>query len=305
MRLDELQTFVIVAERGTLTAAARELGVPKSTVSRRVARLEDELGVALVRRSARSLSLTEFGEHLRMRSAPALRELAEAERSLQDLDATPRGLLRLTAPADLGTTSALTRMFLSFREKWPGVNLDIDLTDRVVDLVGEGFDIALRPSGPRANWSGEGLKMRSLGKLRAGIFASPTYLQRHGAMAAPEDLLSLDWIAHRVWFRQGHLELTHTRSGEVRRVQPVPAVTTNHIGQVLQMVLADGGVGAVPQFTARRSEREGELVQVLPDWQLQGGTLSAVWPATRHLSPRVRAFIDFAAAHLADLDDFA
>lgn len=301
MNLVDLETFVKVAEHGTLTGAADELGVPKSTVSRRVSRLEDELGVALVRRKARSIAITDRGRHLQQRTAAALREIGEAERSLHELDDTPRGLLRITAPSDMGTTKVFTEFFAAFRRRWPEVFLELDLTDRVVDLIGEGYDVALRPTGPRNDAGAaptEGLMSRSLGHLQAGLFAAPDYLERAGTPAQPEDLATHEWVTHRVWGRHGTLQLTCPASGEVREVPLNTVIGTNHVGHVLQLVAEGAGVGAAPYFLARPWEADGSVVELFPGWQLPGGRLNAIWPATRHLSPRLRAFLDFAVEHL-------
>lgn len=298
MNLVDLDTFVRVADHGSLTGAARELGVPKSTVSRRVARLEDELGLALVHRTGRSISLTDRGEQLHIRSAPALRELAETERAILDLEKGPSGLLRITAPADLGTARAMVDLFVGYRRRYPAVRLEIYLSDRIVDLIGEGFDLALRPSGPRATWSGEGLMQRSLGYLEAGIFAAPSYLGERTPPSCPADLAHFDWVAHHAWVRSRELPLVHRETRAQAKLPVDPVVLTNHIDQVLGIISAGGGVAAVPKFLARPLVERGDLVALLEEWELPGGTLAAVWPTTRHLSPRIRSFLDYAVETL-------
>lgn len=297
MDFTDLHTFLLVARHGSFTSAARSLEVPASTVTRRVTRLEDALGSTLIHRTARGITLTRAGEHLRVRCEPAVREIEDAERSLVDLDAEPAGVLRLTAPADLGSTALITGLLAAFRLRWPKIVLEIDLTERMVDLIAEGVDVALRPRRPGAPWSGDGLVARTLSRMQAGLYASPAYLAEHGAPATPQALAQHRWIAHRAWSRQ-ELVLTNERTGVRAPVAPEPAVLTNHLGQVLAFLVSGAGIGAVPEVTALRHAEQGELKRVLPSWSIIGGQLTLLWPERRHPAPRVRAFIDFATEYL-------
>jgi DNA-binding transcriptional LysR family regulator len=292
MDFTDLHTFLLVARHGSFSAAAKSLAVPTSTVTRRLTRLEDALGSTLIHRTARGTTLTRQGEHLRARCEPAVRELEEAERSLFDLDAEPAGVLRLTAPADLGSTGLVIDLLAGFRARWPKIVLEIDLTERMVDLIAEGVDVALRPRRPGAQWSGEGLIVRTLAPMQGCLYASPAYLDEHGAPRTPRALGRHPWIAHRAWTRQ-QLVLTNVRTGAREPIAPAPAVLTNHLGQVLAFVLAGGGIGAVPEVTALRLVEQGALSRVLPGWSIVGGQLTLLWPESRHPSPRLRAFIDY------------
>lgn len=298
MNLIDLETFVWVAELGSLTAAGKQLKVPKSTVSRRVSRLEDELSVALVHRTARSVVVTERGQQLALRAAPAFRELRHAEHALFEHGDQPRGLLRITAPSDIGASKFINDLLLGFRERWPQVSLDILLTERVVDLIQEGIDVALRPAPAKGTWQGEGLMSRSLGSLTAVVYASPDYLARHGTPKHPQQLLDHDWIGHQAWLRRGPVALTHRESGEVEHVELSSSILTNHIDQVVAMIAGGAGLGIVPSFLVGALVDEGTLQPVLTDWDWPGGRLTAVWPASRHTSPRVRAFVDHAVAYV-------
>ncbi len=188
MGLEDIGTFVEVAERGSLSAAARELGVPKSTVSRRIARLERELGQELIRRSSRAFRLTEAGDALYRRSAPAIRDLAEATRAVSDAGSEPRGDLRVTAPIDLGTATRFVEFLIAFHDARPQVRLSIDLTDRYVDLAAEGYDLAFRVHS-HALEDRATLKMRRIGPFTVGLYASPRYLDRAGRPAHPSELV--------------------------------------------------------------------------------------------------------------------
>jgi DNA-binding transcriptional LysR family regulator len=298
MDLADLHTFLLVARHGSFSGAARHLSVPTSTVTRRITRLEDALGSTLIHRTARGIALSRAGAHLRLRCEPAVREIEDATRTLIDLDAEPAGVLRLTAPADLGSTALITELLAGFRRRWPKVVLDIDLTERVVDLIAEGVDVALRPRRPGAQWTGEGLISRTLAPMRAGLYAAPACLAEHIPPETPEELTHHPWIAHRAWSRTDFV-LTNEDSGARVTVAPEPAVLTNHIGQVLAFLLSGAGIGAIPEVTALRHVEQGTLTRVLRDWTIVGGQLVLLWPESRHPAPRVRAFIDFATEYFA------
>ncbi len=165
--LNDLATFVRVAELGTISAAARAEGVPKSTISRRVARLEDDLGVELLRRSARSFTLTNEGQSLRARAVGAVRELESAANALVDLPSEPTGRLVITVPADLATAPVVIDLFVEYRERYPAVQLEVQMMDRFVDLVTEEIDVALRVHPSAIVPGDDALIARSLGVMQA------------------------------------------------------------------------------------------------------------------------------------------
>ncbi|MFZ5479666.1 MAG: LysR substrate-binding domain-containing protein [Myxococcota bacterium] len=291
MGLEEIGTFVEAAERGSLTAAAKALGVPKSTVSRRIARLEEELGAELVRRSARSFRLTEAGEALFRRSAPAIRDVREATRRVHDDAAEVSGELRVTVPVDIGASPPLVRLFVAFRAAHPKVRLSIDLTDRLVDLVDEGYDFAFRVHyGQLADRSG--LKVRRLTRLTAGLYASRAYLDRRGRPAHPDALADHDAVTlDRPMVRDRWV----LRRGEEEGEFPIrPVILANGMAFVPAAVDAGAGIGLVPDVVAALLK---DAERVLPDWEMPAVELSLLWPASRVASPRVRAFLDFAAGH--------
>ncbi|MES2638373.1 MAG: LysR family transcriptional regulator [Myxococcota bacterium] len=288
MGLSELETFIRVAETGSLTAAGRLLGVPTSTVSRRITRLEEDLGQQLVLRTARSLRLTDAGAAVHERCAQPLRDIEEVERALRDHDAEPRGDLRITAPADLGSTEPFVRLLTEFRVAWPHVHLLVDLTDRVVDLVAERVDVAVRAHlTPLADRSS--LMTRRVGSLVSSLFASRAYVDARGLPATPADLV--------------HHACISTNRGRGARTWPLrprgggaeidlaidPVIVVNDMNFVRHAIEAGAGIGMLPDFYSGAA-----LVRVLPDWVFPTGHLSLVWPAGRTLSPRVRKFIDFA-----------
>lgn len=291
MRLDDLDSFLRVVERGSLTAAARELGVPKSTVSRRVGRLERDLQVELVRRGPRSLAITPQGRQLHARCAPALRELSLAEQALEAGRSELAGTLRLTAPHDLGSTCAFARLLAAYRVRVPSVHVEVVLSNRSVDLVDEGFDVALRLH-TRALADSSELMMRRALTITTGLFASPEYLAEHGRPSRREDLSRHAWIAHDREATEGV-----ALGSELRPLSPAPAViVANDFGLMLELLLTGQGIGLVPHVLAGPYLRRGQLVAVLPRLRAPHGWLTLLWPAARNLAPRVRAFVD----HVAD-----
>lgn len=286
MSLASIETFVRVAETGSLSATARALGVPTSTVSRRITRLEEELGETLLLRTARALRLTDAGAAVYQRCAGPLREIEEVARAVRDHDAEPAGELRLTAPPDIGNSEMFVRLLQGYRERWPRVLVSVELTERVVDLVGERFDVALRahlaPLPDRTS-----LVARRIATMEGGLFASPAWVAAHGVVEHPSALAALPLVAHE---RAGGRRWTLRRGEEELTVPVHPQVRANDLHFVRRMLVLGAGVGLLPVLLAGP-----ELVRVLPEWATPAGTLSLVWPAGRALAPRVRRFIDHVA----------
>lgn len=289
MNLTDLDTFVRVAETGSFTKAAAELDVPKSTVSRRVSRLEDDLGVELLQRTPRAFSLSEHGKRLQRRCAPALRELLDAERSVADEEAEPRGRLKISAPYDLGNTRYFAELVKSFQDQWPEVSIEIVLANRLVDLVEEGFDLTFRLNPAHLPGSSS-LMTRQVIRVETGLYASPDYLKKHGRPKRASELKSHRCITNAMAPR--HLVPPVARGVDAPRAEVNPFVIANDFSMILALVQAGVGIGLLPEMLAGPHTRRGELERVLPRQALPQGHLSLVWPATRHMAPRVRAFID-------------
>lgn len=298
MNLTDLASFVRVVELGTLAAAARAEGVPKSTLSRRIARLEADLGVALVRRSSRAFALTEDGRLLVERAAGPLRELGQVAQALAEADQVPRGRLVLTAPHDLGASGEILALLAELRRRHPEVQIELRLEDRIVDLVTEGVDVALRAHGGEVPGGGE-LMVRALGQGRSGLFAAPSWVAEWGLPRQPEDLAGAGLVLHRAASARG---VMLEGPGPPFEVDPQRAVVlVNDFRAVRDLVQQGVGVGVLPLRLPDLGMESQELVRLLPDWSAPGGRLSLVWPASRHLAPRVRAFIDLATARLGPL----
>lgn len=294
MNLSDLKSFALVAEHGSFSAAARVLGVPKSTVSRRVGRLEDALGVPLVARRARAVGLTDDGRRLHMRSAAALQELSDVGRELIERSEAPRGTLRITAAADAAQGGFFTAVIAAYRARHPEVRVELELTNRMVDLVEEGFDAAFRPSAELQRHGGA-LMGRKLAEALGGLWGAPDYLARRGRPEQPDDLHQHDIVGHPALFRRA-LQLQGEHSTEA--VDLSAAVLVNSFAVVRQAIAAGLGIGIVPTIGHALPGAE----RVLPQWSFRQTILWLVWPAARHASPRLRAFVDLVSEF--DLEDY-
>lgn len=287
LHLDDLAIFVRVIERGGFAGAARELGTPTSTVSRAIARLEERSGVRLLHRTTRHVQPTSDGQELYAAVAAAVSSLRQTAQSLEPSSRQMRGRLRITAASDL-LSGFLSDVVVAFGERYPQVELDFSVTNRRVNLVDEGFDLALRASNKLGDSS---LVARKLGDLDLRLYASPQYLERHGAPAAPSDLKR----HHCVIFRGQDL---------VRTWQLYSAASEEHVtlrgrlggddmGFIRAMLVAGGGIGLLPHLNCAADEASGRLIRVLPEFRARGATLYMVYPSKKQLPARVSAFRDF------------
>jgi DNA-binding transcriptional LysR family regulator len=285
---EDMEVFVRVVEEGSFAAAARALGLPKSNVSRRVARLEDHLGARLLHRTTRQLSLTEVGAAYHGRVTAILDDLREAEDAVRSLHTVPRGTLRVSAPLTLGYRF-LGEIVASFMQSCPEVQVDLSLSDRVVDLIEEGFDVAVRV-GRLADSS---MIAKRLASGRRALVASPAYLREHGAPARPDDL------------RDHHCLLyTYEASGSSWRVGdtsvPVKGRLVSNNGDVLLAAAVAGlGVALVPRFMCGPLLANGTLVELLAEHASDDAAIHALYPHNRHLSAKVRAFVDHLAMSMS------
>jgi len=285
--LNEIVVFAKVVEAGSFVGAARELSMPKSTVSRKVSELEERLGARLLQRTTRQLSLTDAGRAYYRHAERVLLELGEAELAVTRMQEVPRGLLRVTTPINLGY---LGRLFTTFLDQFPEVTLEMVCTQRVVDLVEEGFDVSVR-IGRLADSS---LIARYLGSEKSHLVASPAFLQKHAAPKQPADLASLPVLAFGAVPDPTTWQLV--RGDERTKVSVEPRFTVNDFDLVYRAVIDGIGVALVPAHVANDDLGNGRLVRVLPEWCTPQVQYHAVYPSTRHLSPKVKAFVD----HLQD-----
>jgi DNA-binding transcriptional LysR family regulator len=292
-RLEDLEAFVAVVEAGSITHAADRLGIAKSAVSRRLAALEERLGVELIRRTTRRLNLTDTGQSFYEQSSRILADLEEAESAAAQAHGELRGRLRVALPLSFGLKH-MAGPISEFSRRHPKVTFDLDLNDRRIDLIEEGADIALRI----ARLDDSSLIARRLFDARTVLVASGDYLERHGRPRAPADLSS-----HRCLVYSNLPEPERWRcrdeDGSPIDVIVTPAMTASS-GDFLCNMAADGhGIAMQPTFIAGPLVASGELVPLLTDFEWPVTPAYAVYPPTRHLSYRVRAFIDFLAETFA------
>lgn len=295
--LTEAETFVRVVETGSMTGAAERIGVPRSTVSRRVARLEESLGVRLLQRTTRQMKPTEEGQALYQRLAPALASVREAAEVIRDAGEKPQGLLRVTAVVDFGH-SVLAPLVAEFVHLYPAVQVEVDVDNRTVDLVQEGYDCAIR-AGPQPDST---LVARSLGTFDFGLYASRAYLERRGRPAALEEVAAHDCVVMRPTGGEGRWRLRGPDGKD--DVVIVPArIGTDDFGFVRHAVRAGGGIGLMPAFVADDPVAGGDLERVLPAWGFSAAAIRFVTPGGRYLPAKVRAFRDFLVERMKTLEE--
>jgi DNA-binding transcriptional LysR family regulator len=283
--LNKIRLFVRVAEAGSFTSAARVAGLPKSSLSRAVAALERELGVRLLQRTTRRLHLTEAGRAYYESVSRALAGVDEAAATASQMQDAPRGTVRLTAPADLGLW-LLAPSLARFAAVFPEVLLDITLTQRVVDLVREGFDLGLRV-GKLAD---SGLVARPLGLVRGGLFAAPEYLKRKGRPRAIADLAAHDCVLFRAGGGRALWDLVGP--GGRQKIAVRGALSADDHQFVREAAAAGRGVTLLPILACSGPFATKKLVRVLPDFATPGVPLQLVYPSARFLPKRVALLRD-------------
>jgi DNA-binding transcriptional LysR family regulator len=271
MDLNRVVVFLRVAEAGSFTAAAAALGTQKSSVSRSVAALEADLGIRLLHRTTRKLALTDAGRAYYQRARDALANLEEAGEAVSSLGTEPRGLVRVTAPVDLA--GALAEVTTRFLGSCPAVHVEMALTARVVDLVREGFDLAVR-AGVLSDSS---LMARRLGGTAHGLFASPAYLDAAGRPRRLSELERHQCVLHRAGGTTATWRLTGPRGEEQVTVRG--RIDTDEYALVRALLQSGFGIGLAPIFMMAPLVRSGELERVLPKLALHGAAVHVVWPS--------------------------
>ncbi|MEL6348128.1 MAG: LysR family transcriptional regulator [Myxococcota bacterium] len=291
MDLNHLNTFATVVRLGSLSAAARAMGVPTSTVSRQLSRLERTLGVDLIHRGARRVSLTEAGAEVLARSQQPLRELQTLADGLSS--GAPRGTLRISAPTNLAVTPWFASMLVRFRRIHPAVRLDIDCASWMHDPIEGGFDICFRPM--KTIPDSPDLIARRLASADLRLYASAAYVARRGRPAHVHELAGYDMIAARMLHGQ---PMTLRFAETIVQVEPTVVAIGDDLSLVLSMVRAGAGYAVIPTPVVAEPLASGEIVDFLPGCSLPPLEPTMVWPRRRFEAPRVRAFIDFVIADL-------
>lgn len=294
--LNDLQFFAHVVEHGGYAAAERALGIPKSRLSRRIAQLEEDLGVRLLQRSTRKFAVTDVGQSVYRHAQSMLAEAQAVREAVDRLSSAPRGLIKVACPPAL-LQDSLAPLLPEFLRRHPQVRVQMLVGNRRVDLINEGVDVALRVRS-RLDDDGE-LVMRRFGEVRELLVASPAYLERAGRPQHPADLAGHATLSmlEDEWRQRWTL---HGADGEVTRVDLQPILMA-HDFPLLRAAACDGlGIALLPETACADAVRRGDLEAVLPGWHLPMGVCHAVFPSRRGLLPAVRVFIDFLAERLPD-----
>jgi DNA-binding transcriptional LysR family regulator len=291
--LARIRAFVQVFDAGGFSAAARQHGRSKALLSKYVTDLEDYLGVRLMNRTTRKLSLTEAGEVYYREASALLTQLDDLDATITDQTTEPRGLLRVSAPRNFGE-STLAPAIYAYLAKYPKVTLDLRLEDRYVDLVDEGVDLALRIS----TMSDSSLIARKIADMHVVVGAAPALLERVGTPQHPEDLRHLPCIVD--VNLQGQSNWRFIEDGKTISVPVSGPVRVNSPLAARAAAIAGLGLVTLPSYLADASVAKGELVPVLADYLPTGQTLQAVYPHRRHLAGKVRALIDHLVAWFQD-----
>ncbi len=288
-RLDAMAVFARVVEAESFSGAARALGLSKSAVSKQVSRLEDRLSLRLLNRTTRRLSLTEAGAAYYQGCQRVVAAAEAAEQAVTHLAGAPRGRLRVNAPMSFGQRH-IGPALPEFMRRYPELAVDLTLNDRIVDLVEEGFDVGVRIA-PLADSS---LVARHLAPSRSLLSAAPAYLEARGVPRGPEELEDHACLIYSYQASGAAWRLTGPEGG--RRLKVSGPLRANNGDALLAAALGGLGVALLPCFICGEDLRAGRLVRLLPGWEgAAPSAVSAVYPAARHLSPKVRVFVDFLA----------
>jgi len=287
LKTEEILTFVTIVETVTITAAAVRLNIAKSAVSRRLSELEEQLGVELFHRTTRKLVLTESGQGFYRRCLQILTDLEEATHAVSQSHHELSGQLRVAAPLSFGIMH-LGPAIIDFQKQHPKIRFDIDFNDRQIDLIQEGFDVGIRI----ANLKDSSLIARKLATLSTVVCASPDYLKQHGEPMLPEELLNHNCIAYS-YLDNPNQWLFINKNGIEQTVKVPKLMLANNGNFIREAAIAGLGIINVPRFVTYELIATGKLIPILQNYSTVNMSAYAIYPPTRHLSQRVRQFIDF------------
>ncbi|MGK3142868.1 LysR family transcriptional regulator [Pantoea sp. C2G6] len=280
----DMALFALVAECGSFTGAAARADLPKSSVSQRISQLEQRLGIRLLNRTTRQLNLTFAGERYLLHCQEMMLASERADQAIASLRENPSGRLRITSPAGIGAT-LLARCNAEFLRLYPDVTLDVAISDDILDLVQEGFDVALRTGQPQES----SLIGRRIGNCPRMLVASQRYLDQHPPLRHPQQLSAHRCIAHRAWN-----EWILQRDDAFYRWLLPPGHLTDNLLYARESALGDAGITLLPRFLTDGVMADPRLVQVLPEWEIEGNELWLVYPGRKLNSPALARFIEFA-----------
>ncbi|MBG6221553.1 MULTISPECIES: LysR family transcriptional regulator [unclassified Janthinobacterium] len=294
-QLTTLRALRRVVELGSFTAAGAALGISHSIVSRQIRQLESQLGAQLLNRTTRRFALTAAGREYYLASRDILDALDAADRAVAMHQAQPSGCLRINAPTAFGTLE-LAAWLPAFTRHYPHIHIDLVCNDRIVDLLDDGFDVALRLARGLPDST---LVARQLASSRTLAVASPAYLARHGHPATPQDLAQHNCLMYTAGDKPAEWLFTDA-GGSVHKVAVRGSLQANTSIALREAAVGGMGIAGAAAFIVRDALRSGKLLEVLPGYTLRPRTLYALYPHSRQLSPKVRAFVDFAVQHYQD-----
>lgn len=292
--LDDFYCFALVVEHGGFSAAERATDIPKSKLSRRVYNLEESLGVRLIQRSSRHFAVTDIGMNI-YRHAQVMMNAAKSAYDLVDhLSEQPRGVIKVSLPVSIAQHE-MTRILPQFLKQYPEIKVQLMVTNRRVDIINEGFDVALRV---RDNLDEDpSLVLRKFENIEQHLFASQAYLNEFGSLKQPEELST-----HRILsMMDEHTEqvmVLHDAENKQKKIKITPILMGSDLMMLAKLVSQNCGIALLPDTIARDYVNTGELVRVLPDWKAPHGIFHAVYPSRRGLLPAVRVFIDYLVENL-------
>jgi DNA-binding transcriptional LysR family regulator len=290
---DDLILFATIAEQGSLVRAADHLGIPKATVSRRLTNLEAQIRQKLLVRTTRRLALTEFGQEFLEHCQRVAEEAAATRDFVNSQEMQPRGRLRVSMPSEYGQQLPLSHAIAAFLGQYPEIQLELDMSSRRVDLIGEGYDLAIRMGTLESDST---LVVRKIGEQHFGLYASPSYLSQHAAPKVPDDLMQHSAV--RLLSAKGKSvpwKLLHGK--KTWEGAPPGRIMLNSLGMIRQLLMEGVGIGALPTNSIEEDVRRGRLARILPDWELPVVPAWAVMPTRRYLPAKTRVFL----AHLEAL----
>jgi DNA-binding transcriptional LysR family regulator len=288
-RIERIRVFIEAAQRRSFSSAARTLGMTRSQVTRYISELEADIGARLLTRTTRQVSLTAAGRLYLDRAGPIVAQLAEAEEQVRQQQQTLKGDLRVSVPLSFGLRF-LPDLISQFRILYPDVRLKLNLTDRLVDVASENYDMALRISGPPTDKTSIWRKIRPASRV---LIASPSYLARKPALDSPRDFHEHDRLVYAHGVEAGGWELRHARSGALQVVESPSCFACNSGDLIGELAVRGEGVALLPRFIVAGYLNAGALVEVLPDWKAPDIFLSAFYPPYDHLPAKVQTFTNF------------
>ncbi len=294
MDLDDFYCFAQVVEHGGFSAAERATDIPKSKLSRRVYNLEERLGVRLIQRSSRHFAVTDIGMNI-YRHAQVMLSAAQAAHDLVDhLSTEPRGIIKLSLPVSIAQNE-IARILPAFLKQYPEIKIQMMVTNRRVDIINEGFDIALRV---RSSLDDDpNLVIRQFDQIEQHLFASQGYLNEFGHLKNPEELSEHKILS----MADEHTEqflILHNNMQQQKKIRVMPTVLGSDLSMLAQLATSGCGITLLPDNVVQQYVERGELVRVLPAWKAAHGIFHMVYPSRRGLLPAVRVFIDYLVEHL-------